>query len=115
MAAPRKDRRKRIADNEGRFRALNDRLGRDLQPHVAPDEMLEFVCECGDLDCQERIELRMDEYEQIRASSRHFAVRPGHELPDAEDVLERRERFFVVEKPLAVATQLERSDPRVET
>lgn len=108
------ERSRRIADNEGRFRALNDRLSRDLQAHVAPEELIVFVCECGDLDCREGIELRCEEYEQVRASSRHFAVKPGHELPDVEDVIERRDRFLVVEKPLAVAIQVEASDSRAE-
>ena len=110
----RDDRAQRIADNEARFRELNDRLGRELHGLVAAGETVEFVCECGSLECREPLRLHLSEYERVRARSRTFAVVPGHEIPDIEDVVERREGYAVVEKPLSVAAQVEAADPRTD-
>ena len=53
------------------------------------------------------------EYERVRADPTHFAVLPGHEIPDVEDVVGRNEGFLVVRKvagaAAALATEL---DPR---
>ena len=105
-------RAQRIADNEGRFREVNDRLVRGLRELVSDDERVDFVCECGDLACRAGVALDLAEYERVRSDSRTFAVVPGHHIPDIEDVVENNDRFWVVEKPLAVAAQVERSDPR---
>jgi hypothetical protein len=82
-------RAERIAANEDGFRRLNERLG----------VMGVFLCECGDADCREHIEMPRDAYRAIRAHPRRFFVRPGHELPDVEAVVERAEAWYVIEKP----------------
>src|SRR3712207_7921589 len=38
------------------------------------------------------------EYERLRADARHFAVVAGHDIPSAEYVVERTDRYHVVEK-----------------
>lgn len=38
------------------------RVGRSL-----PEEQWEFLCECGDGSCEERVRLRLDEYTGLRA------------------------------------------------
>ena len=97
-------RRKRIAKNETMFRDINERLEDGLRkvPHAA--DLQEFVCECGSRECEEMVTLTFDEYERVRRDSRHFAVVPGHVFPEAERVVESRERFEIVEKtgPAAV-------------
>jgi hypothetical protein len=51
--------------------------------------------------------------EQLRSDSTHFAVFPGHELPDVEDVIARNGTYDVVRKheggPAEIA---QRTDPR---
>jgi hypothetical protein len=86
-------RAERIAENEDGFRRLNERLG----------VMGVFLCECGDPDCRDHIEMPRDSYRAVRANPRRFFVRPGHELPDVETVVERAGTWFVVEKPADVA------------
>ena len=82
-------RAERIAANEASFRRLNEELG----------IMGVFVCECGEQDCRLPVQMSRDRYEQVRASSRHFFVKPGHEKPDVERVIARGDEFYVVEKP----------------
>jgi hypothetical protein len=86
------DRAERIAENEAAFRHLNEQLG----------VMGVFVCECGDEDCRMPVQMPRERYEQIRAHPRRFFVRPGHEKPDVETVIERDDEFLVIEKPEAV-------------
>jgi hypothetical protein len=59
-----------------------------------------FQCECGNTaGCDARVQMSLAEYERVRAGRRGYAVAPGHELPDLEQVLERSERYLVVGKP----------------
>lgn len=91
-------RAERIALNESRFREINDRLREDLAQLRHAPEHLEFVCECGRLDCRDQIALSETEYQRVRSDAMLFAIVPGHEFPDAEDVIEETERFSVVLK-----------------
>jgi hypothetical protein len=92
-------RKRRIAENESRFREINDRLNADLRSlSLADGEEIDFVCECGKAECTDTVPLTLDEYHHVRDDDMLFAVLPGHEIPDAEDVLTRTDRFFVVRK-----------------
>lgn len=91
-------RKQRILGNEQRFREINDRLSADLQRLPDDGAPQPFVCECGQADCAETIELSLEEYRAVHADELRFAVVPGHEIPDAEDVVERGDRYFVVRK-----------------
>ena len=107
------ERAARLAENESRFRAINDRVERDLE-RVAyePDELLPFVCECARRSCSATIELSRDEYERVRADSVLFAIAPGHEVPDVEDVVDRHDRYFVIRKHPETWAIVEETDPR---
>jgi hypothetical protein len=105
-------RARRIADNESRFREINERLRRDLRALPDDPAPVDFVCECGRVECAEVVTLSLEEYETIRASSLDFFVVPGHQAPDVEDVVDINERFARVRKHPAVADRVRASDPR---
>lgn len=74
----------------------------------------DWICECSDDTCSERIMLTPEEYEALRGNPRRFAVAPGedHVFPEIEAVVEENERYWVVEKG-GVAGDLAASvDPR---
>jgi hypothetical protein len=101
-------RKRRIAENEARFRAINDRLNADLGALSLPaSETTEFVCECGKTECALTVELTLDEYKHARDDDMLFVVLPGHEIPDAEDVIARTERYVVVRKHAEAAPIVE--------
>ena len=52
------------------------------------------------------------EYEWLRQNPRRFAVLPGHEAPSVEDVVERHERFVIVEPHPETRGDAEAADPR---
>ena len=49
--------------------------------------------------CGRAIEITVSEYERAVAAVDRFVVIPGHEDPEVEIVVERRDRYFIVSKP----------------
>jgi hypothetical protein len=93
------ERAARLAANEAQFRDVNDRLAADLEPILEdPGELLPFVCECGRRACTEAIQLTVAEYARVREDATRFALVPGHEIVDVEDVVERHDRYLVIRK-----------------
>jgi hypothetical protein len=106
-------REERLALNEAAFREVNERI-EDLAETVdLKTQPLDFVCECGDAECMERLTMTRGEYEQLRSDAHQFAVHPGHEYPDVESVIARRKGYDVVVKNRGAPEQIaERTDPR---
>jgi hypothetical protein len=101
--------KQRVAMNEATFRKVNEgmEVGQD------PSGLMTFVCECGRLGCNKLIELTRGEYEDVRANPRQFAILDGHEIPEVEDVVERHDRYIVVEKSGDPEAEIvEHTDPR---
>jgi hypothetical protein len=96
-------REERLAANEARFREINEAA----QPQRESQGSGRFVCECSDRSCTAWIELPLTEYTAVRANPRRFIVAPSHELPDVDNIVERHEGYFVVEKPESVAHVVE--------
>ena len=105
-------RARRIADNESRFRDINERLEADLRRIPVDGDPVEFVCECGMIECTASVLLTIEEYERVRSDPLLFALLPGHEIEDAEDVVAKAERFYVVRKKPAAQVVVEETDPR---
>jgi hypothetical protein len=97
--------------NEALFREVNERI-EDVSTTLATDAPMEFLCECDDPDCLEKVSATRAEYEAIRAVATHFVVSPGHEDPSVEHVVQQTEHFLVVEKEGEAADEAEEDDPR---
>lgn len=92
-------RARRIGENEILFREVNVQLrALDARLGVANVDSHAFLCECGNIDCRERIRLGVDDYERIHADPAQFAIVPGHERPSVEYVVERHDDYAVVRK-----------------
>jgi hypothetical protein len=93
------------ARNEALLRTVNEQI-RALDESAGwadPEQRFEFQCECGRADgCGDRLEMSLAEYERVRSQRDRFAVVPGHESAQIEDVVERNERFVIVDKRDAV-------------
>jgi len=89
--------------NEALFREINERI-EDVGTALAPDDVpMLFLCECDDKECVEKVSA-------TRAT--HFVVLPGHEDPGVEHVVQKTERFLVVEKEGEAAHEAQKDDPR---
>ena len=74
------------------------RSGRACAASPTPPRFLEFICECGQRDCQQHVQLTLEEYEASRCDSLRFAVVPGHVWTEIERVVAGTTRYEVVEK-----------------
>ena len=88
-------RKQRVVKNELSFRQYNERRDR-IEQDAADD--VPFVCECGDEDCIRALLMRPAEWEAAHTAEDRFVVLPDHVFPDVEQVLERYEGYWVVEK-----------------
>jgi hypothetical protein len=107
------ERQRRIGQNEALFRKVNERLN-DVHDALATlTGVLEIVCECGNLSCAELLSITPDDYEHMRSEATWFAVLPGHEIGEVEQVVASRDGYDVVEKrPGPAADEAEAADPR---
>jgi hypothetical protein len=107
------ERQRRIGLNEAVFREVNERL-RELAGRFGPrDRAMDMVCECGNVRCDERIQVTPEAYEELRADARLFAIVPGHEKDDVEDVVGHHDGYDVVRKHSGEPTRVARAtDPR---
>ena len=110
---PVRSREERIGLNEAMFRDVNERI-RALNADFAEiSDVVDIVCECGRIDCIERIEMPPAEYEALRSDPTLFAIVAGHEIADVEDVVARYASYHVVRKrPLVPAEIARATDPR---
>lgn len=108
-------RAERQAANEAAFREVNERRAaidrRADATWAERDELFEFVCECGAVGCDGRIQMTLQEYDAVRQQDDRFPVLSGHETPEIEAVVERHERFVVVDK-IPELEPLVADDPR---
>jgi len=99
----------RVAWNESAFREVNERM-RALALEL--DRTAEFVCECASVSCADHVAVPVDDYDRTREHGRRFVVIAGHQQPDFEMVVERRDGWVVVEKTGHAGTIASLHDPR---
>jgi hypothetical protein len=102
----------RLAKNEAVFRDVNEQVEEIARAPAAAGALLEFLCECVDGDCFERVQLSLAEYEQVRSDATHFVVFPSHVDATIERLVRQTDRFAVVEKEGEAAEEAEKLDPR---
>jgi hypothetical protein len=102
----------RAARNQSLFREINERV-EDL--NGAFNELVplgDWVCECADDACTERMAMTIPEYEAVREHATWFAMLPGHEQPEVERLVKANERYAVVEMIGEAAAFARTHDPR---
>jgi hypothetical protein len=104
-------RAERQGRNESLFREVNERIA-ELNQTFQIEGRSEFLCECSREECKEPISISIDEYETVRRAPTRFFVIPGHEDESVERVIERSDRYVVVEKFGEAADEAEDLDPR---
>ena len=111
------ERLERQARNEALVREVNERIstldrGAAGSGAVEGDETFGFHCECGrGAGCGEMVWMTLPEYEVVRQQDDRFAVVPGHETNGVEHVVDRNERYVIVDK-VDAAEPFVADDPR---
>src|SRR5436190_21551218 len=95
-----RERAAKAARNQSLFRDINERIKELNEGFSLVIPVGEWVCECANDTCVERLLLSAEEYEAVRREPTHFFVAPDedHIWPQVERVVERRERYWLVEK-----------------
>ena len=106
------ERERRIAENETRFREVNERLESAQTSVGTGNGGIDVLCECGDRDCTEQVKLPLADYEAVRADPVAFVVKPGHEKPEAEHLVEHHGHYNIVRKQGEAAEIANEHDPR---
>jgi len=92
------------------FRAFNEGV-RQVEEHVGDSPTAEFVCECSDAGCEERIRLLIADYADVRADPTRFVVKKGHEVAALERIVRETADYAVVEKLEGDAAEIARGTP----
>jgi hypothetical protein len=102
----------RQARNEALLREVNERIDAVDKASTSWDKdgLFEFVCECGE-GCDVNVGVTLTEYERVRAQSDRFLLTPGHENERLEHIVERTERYVIVDK-VPDAEPFVEDDPR---
>ncbi len=88
----------RAALTEKLFAELNDSL-------VASNreaDWTEFICECANPLCEDRIDVTPETLAKIHSRPDHYVVKAGHEIDAVETVVDRGEGLVIVKKRVQV-------------
>jgi hypothetical protein len=108
------EREARLAKNEALFRDVNERVKEvkgELE-EAGSEGKIDFICECGRGECVAQVQLKLAEYEKVRANPAQFILKPGHETGLVERVVREGEGYVVVEKHPEEAAVARETDPR---
>ena len=107
-------REERAATNQTLFREINERV-KELHEGFRLDLPLgEWICECADDTCIDKVAMSANEYEAVRNNGARFFVAPSdeHVWPDVERVTVRTAKYWVVEKVGNSGAMAREADPR---
>lgn len=107
------ERKRRIGENEAIFRSVNEQVRGLTATLTTATDTMSIVCECGTRSCTDQFVIRPADYARVRDDATLFLVKPGHDLPEAETVVDRTDRYWIVRKDPGGPAELARAtDPR---
>ena len=92
--------RRKLVENEARFRRANERIREAAVSYgFTREQRIPFFCECSDPSCRETVMLSLPAYDHARAHPDRFLLCAGHENEDdLERIVEAEDGYAVVEK-----------------
>jgi hypothetical protein len=87
-----------LAANEDLFRRINENIEEVAASHGSDSHEYEFLCECSDPSCSERVRVSLDDYRRVREHGARFIVAKGHVVKEIERVVESASDHAVIEK-----------------
>jgi hypothetical protein len=101
-----------MARTESAFREVNEAIA-DTAARFDAEET-DFICECADPECADRVTVDLEDYEELRSEPTRFLLAPGHHEPAVEQIVERTGEFDVVDKVAPEAARVARAlNPRI--
>lgn len=97
-------------ENEAVFRNANEKIAKGLEKlekmaiknnytNLTTDDLeLQFLCECSDENCTERIKMKSKKYIRLHEDRKQFIVKPEHQALDIEEIEEKKPSYTLVKK-----------------
>jgi hypothetical protein len=105
---------RRVGLNEALFREVNEQIRSRADEFSVAEGAMTVICECGNGDCTERLEVPLSDYERVRGESVLYVVAKGHVFPDLERVEEETAEYDVVRKREGIPADVAReTNPRL--
>ncbi len=82
--------------NQDLGRKINNRIRRHAGPWQG--NKICVVCECVDCDCEELIQVTVEQYQQIRKDDSVFLVVVGHQSPSVERIVGGEGKWLAIQK-----------------
>jgi hypothetical protein len=90
--------KQRLAENEDVFRRVNNEIETAALQQGSDGHRYEFLCECSDLSCRERVHVTLAEYAHAREDPTRFLVVKDHVVREIEHVVESVRDHVIIEK-----------------
>lgn len=107
---------RRQIENEMIFRRANEHVTDGLDEldamHIEDDNLelirkddmlLEFMCECSDENCKERLPMKLSLFQKIHEDRKCFVIKIGHQVEEIEEIISNGPGYSVVKKNNTVA------------
>jgi len=95
---------KKLKQNEITFKKVNEGIKKieknSLTPTAQKNNQIDFVCECSDENCFEKIRLTVVEFESFRRNQNQFIIKENHQTPEIEQEIGGSKDFVIVEKTI---------------
>jgi hypothetical protein len=78
------------------FRGANEAIAQKAR-ELGWHSPVPFLCECSDRQCWSRVDLTVEEYEDVRRHPQRYLIHRGHQVSEAF-LLEQDEQVALVEK-----------------
>jgi hypothetical protein len=88
-------RESRYAKNQALYRSVNDRIA-TLTGNWWAGQRLLIICECANTGCAKQIDVSLADYERVRELPDWFLIKPGHVVPEVEQVIEQHEGYDII-------------------
>jgi hypothetical protein len=110
------ERDEQAAKKQTLYREINERVKELNEGFSLVIPLGDWICECANATCAERIAMSAKEYEAIRSNGARFFVAPSeeHVWPDVERVTARNDRYWIVEKVSQAGVLATEADPRFD-
>jgi hypothetical protein len=91
---------RRAAENQSLFRNVNEQIEELNETFELYTPYGSWTCECARMGCAEHVQMALAEYEALRQHPARFVVvaSDAHVFLEVEQVVERTERYWIVEK-----------------
>jgi hypothetical protein len=88
------------------IRGANQRVKKVIEHHTPQEEQdglkIDFYCECSNANCDQRISLTLDQYDDLHNNQARFIIAKGHSTPAVEQIIKTHPNLQVVEKYVAL-------------